>query len=58
MYLVELKPGKEEAFQSVEELAAAIRRDEINSQSRIFHRASAKWISITLHPVYKQVFPT
>jgi hypothetical protein len=58
MYLVELKPGKEEAFQSVEELAAAIRRDEINSQSRIFHRASLKWISITLHPIYKQVFPT
>jgi hypothetical protein len=58
MYLVELKPGKEEAFQSVEELAAAIRRDEINSQSRIFHRASSKWISITLHPIYKQVFPS
>jgi hypothetical protein len=56
MYLVELKPGKEEAFHSVEDLAAAIRRDEINSQSRIFHRASSKWISITLHPIYKQVF--
>lgn len=58
MYLVELKPGKEESFRSVEELAAAIRRDEVNSQSRIFHRASSKWISITLHPIYKQIVPS
>jgi hypothetical protein len=55
MYLVELKPGKEEAFKSAEELAAAIRREEVNAQSRIFHRATSKWISITLHPVYKQL---
>lgn len=57
MYLVELRPGKEHLFRSADELVAAIRRDEVDAHSRIYHRATAKWISITLHPVYKQTSP-
>jgi len=53
MYLVELRPGKEELYRSVGELTAAIGRGDVNSHSRIFHRATATWISITLHPRFK-----
>jgi len=55
MYLVELRPGTEELFRSSDALAAAIRQGEIDSQARIFHRATAKWISITLHPLYRRL---
>jgi hypothetical protein len=55
MYLVELKPGKEELYRTGDELALAIRDGEVDARSRIYHRASAKWISITLHPQYKAI---
>jgi hypothetical protein len=53
MYLIELTPGTEQLFRSSEALVAAIRSGEVGSHTRIFHRASAKWISVTLHPLYK-----
>ena len=55
MYLVELRPGKEELYRSVDELAAAIRSGDVDAHSRIFHRATSKWISITLHPQFKAI---
>jgi hypothetical protein len=55
MYLVELKPGKEELYRTVDELALAIRDGDVDARSRIYHRATAKWISITLHPQYKAI---
>jgi hypothetical protein len=55
MYLVELKPGKEELYRTGDELAIAIREGEVDARSRIYHRATAKWISITLHPQYKAI---
>lgn len=55
MYLVELRPGKEELYRSGEELAAAIRSGEVDNHSRIYHRATSKWISVTLHPHYKAI---
>jgi hypothetical protein len=55
MYLVELRPGKEELYRSSDELALAIRNGDVDSRSRIYHRATAKWISITLHPQYKAI---
>jgi hypothetical protein len=54
MYLVELEAGREELYQSVDALGSAIRRGDIGPQSRIFHRASASWISITVHPEYRK----
>jgi hypothetical protein len=55
MYLVEIEIGREQLYQSVEALAAAIRNGVIGPDSRIFHRASSSWISITLHPEYRKL---
>jgi len=55
MYLVELRPGKEALYRTGDELALAIRDGEVDARSRIYHRATAKWISITLHPQYKAI---
>jgi hypothetical protein len=55
MYLVELRPGKEELYRTGDELALAIRDGDVDARSRIYHRATAKWISITLHPQYKAI---
>ena len=55
MYLVELRPGKEELYRTREELAAAIRKGDVDTHSRIYHRATSKWISVTLHPQYKAI---
>lgn len=54
MYLVEIEAGREQLYQSVEALAAAIRGGVIGPDSRIFHRASSSWISITVHPEYRK----
>jgi hypothetical protein len=54
LYLIELAPGTEQLFQSSEALVAAIRSGEVASQARILHRATAKWISVTLHPLYQR----
>ena len=55
MYLVELRPGKEELYRTGDELAAAIRSGDVDQHSRIYHRATSKWISVTLHPQYKAI---
>lgn len=55
MYLVELRPGKEELYRTGDELAAAIRNGDVDVHSRIYHRATSKWISITLHPQFKAI---
>jgi hypothetical protein len=54
MYLVEIETGREQLYQSAEALGAAIRAGVIRSESKIFHRASERWISITLHPEYQK----
>ena len=55
MYLVELRPGREELYRSGDDLAAAIRRGDVDVHSRIYHRATSKWISVTLHPQFKAI---
>jgi hypothetical protein len=55
MYLVELRPGKEELYRTADDLALAIRDGNVDARSRIYHRSTAKWISITLHPQYKAI---
>ncbi len=54
MYLVEIETGREQLYDSVAALASAIRRGDVGSQSRIFHRASSSWVSITVHPEFKK----
>lgn len=53
MYRIELSPGEETAFRSIEELAVAIRRGVVSSRARIWHNASSKWLPIQFHPHYK-----
>jgi hypothetical protein len=53
MYRIELSPGEEAAFRSIEELAVAIRRGIVTSRARIWHNASGKWLPIEFHPHYK-----
>jgi hypothetical protein len=55
MYLVELKSGKQEVYRSADEFTAAIRRSEVTSQCRIYHRASSRWIPVNLHPLFRKV---
>jgi hypothetical protein len=54
MILIELDTGTEELYKSSEELAAAIRRGAIGPKSRIYHRNSARWLPITVHPEYRK----
>ena len=53
MYRIELSPGEETAFRTIEELAVAIRRNVVTSKARIYHNASSKWLPIQFHPHYK-----
>jgi hypothetical protein len=53
MYRIELSPGEETAFRSIEELAVAIRRGVVTSKARVWHNASNKWLPIQFHPHYQ-----
>lgn len=53
MYRIELSPGEETAFRTIEELAVAIRRNVVTPRARIWHNASNKWLPIQFHPHYK-----
>jgi len=53
MYRIELSPGEQTAFRSIEELAVAIKRGVVTSHARIWHNASGKWLPIEFHPHYK-----
>jgi len=53
MYRIELAPGEETVFRSIEELAVAIKRGIVTPRARIYHNASSKWLPIQFHPHYK-----
>jgi hypothetical protein len=55
MYLVDLGFGNETLFRSTSELGEAIRRGVVGDQCRIYHRARATWVPITVHPAYRQL---
>ena len=54
MYRIEVKPGEENVFRTIEELSTAIRNGLVTPRSRIFHNASQKWLPIEFHPHYKK----
>lgn len=54
MYRIEVSPGEETVFRTIEELATGIRNGVITSRSRVYHGASAKWLPIEFHPHYKK----
>ena len=53
MYRIELSPGEETAFRTIDELAVAIRRGVVTSKARVWHNATSKWLPIQFHPHYK-----
>jgi hypothetical protein len=53
MYRIELSPGEETVFRSIEELAVAIKRGVITPRARIYHNATNNWLPIQFHPHYK-----
>lgn len=54
MYRIELAPGEETVFRTIEELAVAVRNGLVTPRCRIYHNATQKWLAIDLHPHYKQ----
>jgi hypothetical protein len=54
MYRIEVAPGEETVFRTMEELAVAIRNGLVTPRARIYHNASQKWLPIGLHPHYKK----
>lgn len=54
-YLVELTPGREVVYDTPLALRAALKTHEITSDSRIYHRRSACWVSIMEHPEYRKL---
>jgi hypothetical protein len=53
MYRIELAPGEEALFKSIDEMAAGIANGVIQPTARIWHQTSAKWLPIEFHPHYK-----
>ncbi|HEX3232810.1 MAG TPA: hypothetical protein VHR41_01345 [Gemmatimonadales bacterium] len=54
MYRIELSPGEETVFRTIEELAIGVRNGVISPRARIYHNASQKWLPIEFHPHYKK----
>lgn len=54
MYRIELAPGEETVFRTIEELAIGVRNGVVTVRARIYHNASQKWLPIEFHPHYKQ----
>ena len=55
MYLIELKPGKEAVYGTLEAFTDAVRRGEIGWQARIYHQAKSTWLPVTVHPHFKKL---
>ena len=53
MYRIELAPGEEALFRTIDELAKAIHSGVVGSHARIWHGATNKWLPIDFHPHYK-----
>lgn len=55
MYRIELAPGEETVFRTIDELATAVRNGLVGPRSRIYHNATQKWLPIEFHPHYKKI---
>lgn len=56
MYLIRLASGREATFPTIQELALAIQRGEVDRDALIFHRRTGEWLPIERHPhFYAQV---
>ena len=50
MYLIRLASGREAAFATIQELALAIQRGDVDRSALIFHRRTGEWLPIDRHP--------
>ncbi len=50
MYLIRHASGREAAFATIQELALAIQRGDVDRQALIFHRRTGEWLPIDRHP--------
>ena len=50
MYLIRLASGREAAFATIQELALAIQRGDVDRSALIFHRRTGEWLPIERHP--------
>jgi hypothetical protein len=53
MYRIELAPGEQAIFKSIDELVTGIRGGIITPRAKIYHKASDKWLPVDYHPHYK-----
>lgn len=53
-YRVEVTPGRELVYPTLEAFRAAMYGGIITADSRIFHRATSTWVCITEHPEYRR----
>lgn len=53
-FLVEVTPGRERVYSTPSAFRAAIRSGEITPDSRVYHRAASRWLSIMEHPEYRR----
>jgi hypothetical protein len=54
MILVHVPSGGQRQYGSPDELVDAIRRGELDPDARIYHRAAARWLPITVHPEFRR----
>jgi hypothetical protein len=54
MFLVEPAAGRQKIYDSALDLGAAVRRGELGPEARIYHRATDRWLPITMHPEYRK----
>jgi len=50
MYLIRFASGREAAFATIQELALAIQRGDVDRSALIFHRRTGEWLPIDRHP--------
>lgn len=57
MFRIRLASGGEAEYDSVAELAQAIRNGRVPGNSEIFHRKSQRWLPISAHPAWDEAAP-
>jgi len=57
MFRIRLTSGEETDYDSVAELAQAIRNGRVPGNSEIYHRKSQRWLPISAHPAWDEAAP-
>ncbi|HET7111483.1 MAG TPA: hypothetical protein VFI41_11465, partial [Gemmatimonadales bacterium] len=52
MYLIRLASGEERTFATIDDLAAAVQRGEVQHDAAIFHRRTKQWLPLEHHPYF------